>query len=347
MSQKSEFKQKITQAIQNIQDNVDEGTKGLARPDVKNDIVFWELGVLLNEFVESKSIPQDNIADELRKNFKRVEKKIRSEGIRKGKENLPTWLYKDQKSKKMKEQSETWVLLCWEFISEYQDLERWKLVAKLAHAQEGFNRKRAQDLVTYFSKKDPIANAQKLQAKFIERIEKITKEQNRAPRRESEFEPLIQEVFGKSKSKINYRAGNKHCLRIDTDVEVVIDEKNGSAKARKEFSKSIGSKAIDSLRRLLRLVSITDEAKYAKRLQNSEVKKLGKTIPTKDPDVKELYQVLYSLKDDEKARKTFLKKTGTSKHDLTLLNSKLAAAASEEGYQDYLENQKAKKELFS
>ena len=50
MSQESEFKQKITQAIQNIQDNVDEGTKGLARPDVKNDMVFWELGVLLKEF---------------------------------------------------------------------------------------------------------------------------------------------------------------------------------------------------------------------------------------------------------------------------------------------------------
>ena len=66
--------------------------------------------------------------------------------------------------------------------------------------------------------------------------------------------------------------------------------------------------------------------------------KIGKTISTKDPDVKDLYHVLYSLKDDEKARKTFLKKPGTSRHDLTMLNSKLAAAASEEGYQDYLEN---------
>ena len=98
---------------------------------------------------------------------------------------------------------------------------------------------------------------------------------------------------------------------------------------------------------MLRLVSITDEAKYAKRLQNSEVKKLRKTIPTKDPNVKELYQVLYSLKDDEKSRKNFLKRPGTSKHDLTLLNSKLAAAASEEGYQDYCDNQKARETLFS
>ena len=55
----------------------------------------------------------------------------------------------------------------------------------------------------------------------------------------------------------------------------------------------------------------------------------------------------HSLKDDEKARKTFLKKPGTSKHDLTLLNSKLAAAASEEGYQDYCDNQKARETLFS
>jgi len=42
-----------------------------------------------------------------------------------------------------------------------------------------------------------------------------------------------------------------------------------------------------------------------------------------------------------------LKKPGTSKHDLTLLNSKLAAAASEEGYQDYCDNQKARETLFS
>ena len=109
MNQESELKQKIIQALQNIQDNVDEGTKGLARPDVKNDMVFWELGVLLKEFIDSKSIPEDNVADELNKNFKKIEKKIRSEGIRKGKEPLPTWLYKDQRTKQMKEQSETWV----------------------------------------------------------------------------------------------------------------------------------------------------------------------------------------------------------------------------------------------
>tara|TARA_B100000686_G_scaffold293500_1_gene323056 strand:+ start:2470 stop:3513 length:1044 start_codon:yes stop_codon:yes gene_type:complete len=347
MSQESELKQKIIEAIKNIQDNVDEGTKGLSRPDVKNDMVFWELGVLLKEFVNSKSIPDDNITDELNKNFKKIEKKIRSEGIRKGKESLPTWLYKDQNSGKMKEQSETWVLWSWEFVYEYQDLERWKLVVKLAYAQEGFNRKRVQDLVTYFSKRDPIPNAKKLQEKFIQEIENICENEKRPPRRESEFEPLIREIFRNSKSKINYRAGNKHCLRINRDVDLVIDEENGSEKARKEFSKNIGLKAIDSLRRLLRLVSITDETKYAKRLKIPEVKKLGKSIQTKDSDVKELYQVLFSLKDDEKSRKNFLKKPGTSKHDLTMLNSKLAAVVSEESYEEYIENQKAKNSFFS
>ena len=86
--------------------------------------------------------------------------------------------------------------------------------------------------------------------------------------------------------------------------------------------------------------------KYQKRLKQISGK-LVKTITTKDSEVKELYTILYSLINDEKARKTFLKKPGTSRHDLTMLNSKLAAAASEEGYRDYLENQKAKKELFS
>ena len=73
------------------------------KPDVKNDIVFWELGVLLKEFVESKSIPTDNITDELEKNFRKIEKQIRTEGLRKDKIPLPTWRYKDQNKKKMKE----------------------------------------------------------------------------------------------------------------------------------------------------------------------------------------------------------------------------------------------------
>ncbi len=94
--------QKITEAIQNIQDNAEPGIKGLARPDVKNDVVFWELGVLLKEFEKSKSISTDNITDELNKNFRKIEKRIRSDGIRKGKEPLSTWLYKDQNSKEKK-----------------------------------------------------------------------------------------------------------------------------------------------------------------------------------------------------------------------------------------------------
>ena len=69
---------KITEAIQNIQDNAEPGIKGLARTDVKNDIVFWELGVLLKEFEKSKSISPDNITDELIKNFRKIEKRIRT-----------------------------------------------------------------------------------------------------------------------------------------------------------------------------------------------------------------------------------------------------------------------------
>jgi len=339
--------QKITQAIQNIQDCAEKGTKGLDRQEVKNDIVFWELGILLKEFVELKSISEDKIIDELNKNFKKIEKKIRSEGLRKGKDSLQTWKYMDQNTKKMKEQSETWVYWSFNFVDAYQDLERWELIVKLAQSQEGFNRKRAQDLIEKFSKKDPIKNAEKLQTKFIEKFEKMQNEKKRPLRREKEFSPLITEIFSKSKSKISHRKGIEFCLRITADVELVIDRQDGNEESRKEFTKHIGSKSVESLRRLLRLISIIDLEKYQKRLGHPEVKKLRKTISTNDPDVKEFYHILYSLKDDEKARKSFLKKSGTSSHDLNMLNTKLGAAYSEEKYQDYLDDLKARDEIFS
>ena len=79
-----DLKEKITIALQKIQDNVVHGVKGLDRNEVRKHIVFWELGILLKEFVVSNSISLDIVHDELDKNFRRIEKKIRSDGNRKG-----------------------------------------------------------------------------------------------------------------------------------------------------------------------------------------------------------------------------------------------------------------------
>ena len=72
----SELKQKIAIAIQKIQDNIIPGAKGLDRTEVREHIVFWELGVLLKEFVDLESISSDDLHDELDNNFRKIEKKI-------------------------------------------------------------------------------------------------------------------------------------------------------------------------------------------------------------------------------------------------------------------------------
>ena len=338
------LKEKITLALQKIQDNIVPGIKGLDRPEVKKHILFWELGILLKEFVDSNSIPADNVNQELENNFRKIEKKIRSEGIRKGKDPLPSWEYKNQFTKLMQEPAYTWILVCWDFVKEYQDLERWNLVANLSGAKfkEGFVRKGAEDLLSYFSKADPIPNAKELQDKFVKEMSKFDKNPTRKQfGSDSSTEGLVPEIFGKS--KINITLAKVNFLRIQSDVHKVIDEETGTEESRKEASERIGIEQIDSLRRLLRLISITDEQKFKKRLKQQD--KLPRTIKTKHSEAKVLYQILYSLIKDLNSRKKFLHRV--SRHELTLLNTKLSATVSEDAFQEYQENQKSREALFS
>ena len=342
-----DLKKKITNALQKIQDNVVLGTKGLDRTEVREHIVFWELGILLKEFVDIESFPPEKIHDELEINFRKIEKKIRSEGIRKGKNPLPSWEYKNQtvKPPRIQEPSITWVLVSWDFVTEYQDLERWNLVANLSGAmyEEGFVRKRAEDLLPYFSKTTSIPNAKELQDKFIKEISKFKKNPTR-----KEFgsdggsEGLIPLIFGKS--KININLAREHFLRIQSDVNRLLDEETGNEESRNEFAKSIGIDQIDSLRRLLRLISITDEQKFQKRLEQLG-KQISKTLKTKHAESKELYGILYSLINDDNSRNKFLHRV--SRHDLTILNTKLSGVSTPQGFLEYQENQKSREELFS
>jgi len=58
-----------------------------------------------------------------------------------------------------------------------------------------------------------------------------------------------------------------------------------------------------------------------------------------------LYQILYSLIKDLNSRKKFLHRV--SRYELTLLNTKLSAIVSQDAFEEYQENQKSRKELFS
>ena len=344
---KNDLKKKIENALQEIQDNVVEGAKGLDRTEVKKHIVFWKLGELLREFVELELIKKDNIREELEKNFRKIEKKIRSDGIRKEKTPLPSWEYKNQtvKPPKIQEPSMTWVLISWDFINEYQDLERWNLVADLSGAmfKEGFVRKRAEDLIQYFSKSNPPDNAKELQDKFIQEMSKFDKNPSRKQLGlDGGTEGLIPQLFGKS--KINITLARKHFFRIQSDVSTLLDEETENNDSRKIFAKSIGEEPINSLRRLLRLISITDEDKFQKRLKQIE-KQISRTIKTKHSESKELYEILYALKNDDSSRKKFLLRV--SRHDLSILNTKLFAVATSDGFLEYQANQKSRDELFS
>ena len=337
---------KIASAIQKIQDNVIPGFKGLDRVEVREPTVFWELGVLLKKFVDFESIPLENIHTEFDKNFRTIEKKIRSEGKRKGKDPLPSWAYKNQtvKPPKMQEPSITWVLICWDFVYEYQDLERWTLVSELSGSmfKEGFVRKRAEDLLPYFSKTNPPQNAKVSQDKFVKEMSKFEKNPSR-----KEFgsdggsEGLIPLIFGRS--KININLAREHFFTIQSEVNQLIDE-TISQKSRDIFAKTLGVESIDSLRRLLRLISISDEEKFHKRLKQLG-KKIPKTIKTKHPISIELYCILNSLIKDDNSRKKFLHRV--TRHDLTILNTKLAAVSTSEGFLEYVENQKSRNELFN
>ncbi|MGY5149578.1 MAG: hypothetical protein ACW9W3_05905 [Candidatus Nitrosopumilus sp. bin_68KS] len=346
-SNKEDLIKKITASIQKIQDNVIPGAKGLDRTEVREHIVFWELGVLLKEYVDLESIPADNIHDELDNRFRKIEKKIRSDGIRKGMKPLPSWQYKNQmvKPPRMQEPSMTWVLICWDFIYEYQDLERWNLIANLSGAmfEDGFVRKRAEELIPFFSKADPIPNAKELQGRFVKEMSKFDKNPSRKEfGTGGGFQGLIPQIFGKYKVDINL--AKKHVFGIKSVVNTLLEDEPDNYEKRNIYAKNIGIEAIDSLRRLLRLISITEEDKFQKRL-----KQLGNKIPrlikTKHTESKELYAILYSLINDEKSRKQFLHRV--TRHDLTILNTKLSAIATADGFREYQENQKAKEELFS
>lgn len=337
---------KIEDAIQKIQDNAIEGTKGLDRVEVKEHMVFWELGLLIKEFLDFKSIPESDIEDALDINFRTLEKKIRSVGTRKGKTSLPSWKYKNQtvKPPRMQEPAETWTLLGWKFVDAYQDLERWNQVAQLSGAmfKEGFVRKRAEDLIYYFQKKKPPPNAKKFQDKFIKEISKFkTNPSRKELGLDSGSKGLLHEIFGESKIQFNLIQSNLSEIR--RQVNEILEKESKTHDARQNFASYIGDKPITSLRQLLRLISIDDEEKFQNR--RKKFKNIPKTIKTDFFEMKELYELLYPLIDNMSLRKELF--TRIKKHSLLMLNTTLFAIATSEGFEEYQENQESRKNLFS
>lgn len=337
------LKGKIRIVLQKIQDNTI-SRRELGTFDMREHSLYWELGILVKQFVDLNKIPDDRVNDFLSTEFRGIEKEIRNEGKRKGKEPFPTWFMESKQAKKIKPPAETWVQLSWEFADKYQDEERWNLVANLSghrfkdnNGNSLFTRKFAEDLLSYFSKKEPMPNAEELQQIFIKEISKFDKK----PSRESQWAPLIAQIFGHS--KIDITKAKENLLLIKSEVEEAIDKNTGTPKQREEFVKSIQLEEINSLRKLLRLIGLTDEKKFEKRLK--DLGKIPTTIKTKHVEAKELYKILYSLIKDFNSRRKFLKRV--SPYELTLLNTKLKAVTNEDAYQEYLETQKLREELFS
>jgi len=334
---------KIETAIQNIQDET------IPRPqlgnfDMRNSHLYWELGVLVKQFINSYKVSDEKIIDFIDTKLREIEKKIRHAGKRKGKESFDSWFTENKQTKKIKPPEELWVQLCWEFVDQYQDEERWNLVAELSgnkfQDKEGntlFTRKFAEDLLPYFSKKEPIQNAEELQLRFIKEISRFEKK----PHRESEWEPIISEIFGKPKIELMNAIINFDSIK--SEVNEAIEEKSGTAKHRSDLLESIQINELELLRKLLRLISITDENKFQKRVK--DLGKLPSTIKTKHVAAKDLYKILFFLIKDMDSRHKFLHRR--SSYDLSMLNTKLKAISGEEYYQEYLEAQKLRQELFS
>jgi len=130
---------------------------------------------------------------------------------------------------------------------------------------------------------------------------------------------------------------------IKSEVNEAIEEKSGTAKHRSDLLESIQINELELLRKLLRLISITDENKFQKRVK--DLGKLPSTIKTKHVAAKDLYKILFFLIKDMDSRHKFLHRR--SSYDLSMLNTKLKAISGEEYYQEYLEAQKLRQELFS
>lgn len=328
--------------LQKIQD------KTISRPelatfDMRDHSLYWELGTIIKKIISLHSISEEHIVDYILTNFKDIEKKIRNDGKRKNKESFPTWYMESKVTKQLRVPSKPWILLSWEFVNEYQDIERWNLISKLAghrfkdkNGNTLFTRKFAEDLIHHFSKKNPPSNAKKLQQKFIKEVNRFDKK----PSRESVWEPLLKQIFGKS--KIDLMLINEKFFSIRSDIDELMNDENFNS--RQDFTKNIGLDALNTLRRLLRLISLTDEIKFQKRV-NQLADKLPKYIKTKNSEVKQLYVFIHPLIKDPNSRKKLLKRI--SSYELSLLNTKLQAISDEKIFQEYKENQKLKEKLFS
>ncbi len=331
----------ITSVLQKIQDNT------IPRPelgtfDMREHKLYWELGVLVKQFVDLSGVLDERISDFILKNLKDIERQIRNEGKRKGKKHFPTWIMENKVTKQFVPPKTPWVQICWEFVDEYQDEERWNLVADLSgnrfkdNNHSLFTRKFAEDVLTHFSKKSPSPNAEELQAIFIKEISKF----DHKPSRESEWEPLIRQVFGKARNEIVKVKDNFNSLF--SQVDEVINEKSGTKDTRNKLLSDIGKNEMNGLRSLMRLVRISDEKRFA---QKSKQLKFPKKISSKHNEAKQLYQNLIPLLKDNKARNKLLKRITPFR--FTILNNKLKAITSDEDFEQYLEDEKLRDEFFN
>jgi len=334
--------EKIKAILQNIQDKT-EPQPELGNFDMREHKLYWKLGTLIKQYIDSNQLSEEQTDYLISKTLKNIEKEIRSVGKREGKTVFPTWIMENKQTKQFKPPEKTWVKLSLQFVEHFQDEERWDLVANLSghrfkneKNQTLFTRKFAEDLLRPFSKKEPPENAKELQKIFIDEIAKF----DHKPKRESEWEPLKRQIFGEAKLEVI--TAEESFDALDAQVDEVIDEKNGTPEARKELLESIGENQISNLRSLLRLIRISDKERFEQKLKKV---KLSKSFSSKHAEAKRLYHSLYPLLKDIKSREKLLKRVTSVQ--LTSLNTKLKAISTENDYNEYLENEKLRKDFFS
>ena len=334
--------EKIKFVLQAIQDNT-EPQPELGNFDMRKHELYWKLGILTKQYVDYNNLSEEQIENFILNTLKGLEREIRTAGNRKGKTAFPTWIMENKQTKKFKPPKKPWVQVCWEFADDYQDEERWNLVAGLSghnfrneKNQTLFTRKFAEDLLPYFSKKEPPDNAEELQKIFIEEISKF----DHKPKRESEWEPLKKQIFGRTRLEVTNARENFD--EVFSQVDEVINEKNGTKEVRKELLTNIGENSVNQLRSLLRLIRIIDKNQFEQKLKKL---KISKTFSSKHLEVKKLYQSLFPLLKDVESREKLLKRVSSSR--FTSLNIKLKAILSVNDYDEYLENEKLRNDFFN
>ena len=312
---------KIKDAVQAIQDQTIM-IPGLNNFEMRNPELYWQLGIAIQSYLKNKNV-DINFWFSALPELEKYEKEIREKGN--------TWIHPRNK----KPPQRSWMALCLNFVVEFEDKKRWDLVASLSGDKfkevnkNQFTQRFAEDLISCYSKKNPIIDAEKKQKLFEEEIEKFS----RKPTLVGEWRPLIQKIFGKDRilqDVIDKVTG------VYNEIETVLDNKS----ERIDLRNNIGLDTINNIRKLLQLAQVN----YEKMLSYKKKINLPSKVVTKHDDVQSLYVNLLKIINNRNKSKSLRNKES---HRMRLLDNYLKAIRSDDDYSEYMANKDLLKSFFS